>query len=78
MGRKCVVCEKYLTPEDRVITKKILGFDTQFFYCTDCLSTHIDCNVTDLYLKIEQLKQEGCFCFEEERAYLLEAAMYGE
>ena len=76
MGRKCTVCENYLTVDDRVISKTMLGSDTERFYCIGCLADFLLCDTAHLERKLEWLRNRGCDCFEEERAYLIEAAIY--
>ena len=69
------MCKKYLQVDERVISKKLLGMDTNKLFCIECLAEYLGCTVDDLNVKIQDLKDQGCRCFIEEAANMLEENM---
>lgn len=62
---KCVSCgSEHLSKNTIGINKKLLGLNTDSFYCIECLANILSCTVEDLYDKIEEFKNEGCTLFE--------------
>lgn len=60
----CISCGKKDLSKDEVgINLKLLGEDTQNFYCLECLANVIDVGVQDILDKIEEFKEEGCTLF---------------
>ena len=56
----CISCGKKDLSKDEVgINLKLIGEDTENFYCLDCL----DVGVQDILDKIEEFKEEGCTLF---------------
>ena len=45
------------------LCKKLLDVDTEDFYCLDCLAEYLECTVSDLEIKIEEFKEQGCTLF---------------
>ena len=45
------------------INLKLIGEDTENFYCLDCLASVLDVGVQDILDKIEEFKEEGCTLF---------------
>lgn len=63
-NRKCISCTKQpLTKNEVGICKKLIGEDTENYYCLDCLAVYLDVNVQDILDKIEEFKEEGCKLF---------------
>lgn len=60
---QCCDCDRELTKNEIGINKKLLGMQIKDFFCIDCLALYLDCDVEELYAKIEQFKQEGCTLF---------------
>lgn len=61
----CVSCGKVHLQKDEVgICLKLLGEDTESFYCLDCLADYLGVSVEDIHEKIEEFKAEGCKLFE--------------
>ena len=61
----CVSCGKEaLTKNEIGINKKLLGEDSEIFYCIDCLADYLEVQPQDIYDKIEEFKDEGCKLFE--------------
>ena len=66
MARKkicCCECEKPLKKDEKALSMKLLGTDTEDLYCLDCLSEYLECSVDDLKIKIQEFKEEGCTLF---------------
>ena len=62
---ECVSCGKKKKKKNEVgITKKLLGENTQVYYCLDCLAEYLDVTVQDIEDKIEEFKEQGCKLFE--------------
>ncbi len=60
----CVSCGKIKLNKDTIgINKKLLGTDTENFYCMDCLAEYLNVTVEDLLDKIEEFKEQGCTLF---------------
>ena len=60
----CISCGKKNLSKDEVgINLKLIGEDTENFYCLGCLANVIDVGVQDILDKIEEFKDEGCTLF---------------
>ena len=60
----CIACGKKCLDKNTIgINKKLLGEDSTFFYCMDCLADYLGCEVQDILDKIEEFKEEGCKLF---------------
>lgn len=60
----CISCGKKDLSKDEVgINLKLLGEETQNFYCLECLANVLDVGVQDILDKIEEFKEEGCTLF---------------
>ena len=59
----CCECGKALIKDETALCKKLLGTDTEDFYCLDCLSEYLECTRTDLKIKIQEFKEQGCTLF---------------
>ena len=59
----CCECEKALKKDEKALCQKLLGVDTEDYYCIDCLSEYLDCEKTDLEIKIQEFKEQGCTLF---------------
>lgn len=65
MKIKCVSCMSEIKNRDTLgINKKLLGLNTQNFYCMECLAEYLETTVEDLNEKIEEFKEEGCTLFQ--------------
>ena len=61
----CVSCGKEaLTKNEIGINKKLLGEDSEIYYCIDCLADYLEVTPQDIYDKIDEFKDEGCKLFE--------------
>ena len=58
-----IVRKKGLSKDEVGINLKLIGEDTQNFYCLDCLANILDVSVQDILDKIEEFKEEGCTLF---------------
>lgn len=65
MSRKklCCDCGRTLKRDEIALTQKLIGVDTEEFYCLDCLAEYIGCTVQDLKEKIQEFKEQGCTLF---------------
>lgn len=60
----CISCgKKNLSKDEKGINLKLIGENTQNFYCLDCLASVLDVSVQDILDKIEEFKEEGCKLF---------------
>ena len=55
--------KKDLSKDEVGINLKLIGEDTENFYCLDCLASVLDVGVQDILDKIEEFKEEGCTLF---------------
>lgn len=61
----CISCGKKELGKDEIgINKKLLGEQTENFYCLDCLADYLEATVDELNAKIEEFKEEGCKLFD--------------
>ena len=61
--KECCECSKPLIKDEIALCKKLLGTDIEEFYCIDCLSEYLECTRTDLEIKIQEFKEQGCTLF---------------
>ena len=59
----CCECSRKLKKDETALCKKLLGLETEDFYCIDCLSNYLECEKTDLEIKIQEFKEQGCTLF---------------
>ena len=59
----CCECNKILLKDEAALCKKLLGSDTEEFYCLDCLAEYLECTKFDLEVKIQEFKEHGCSLF---------------
>lgn len=60
---KCCLCESKLDKDSIGLNKKLLGKSLSRFFCIDCLAAHLDVSPEDLYVRINELKDQGCTIF---------------
>ncbi len=61
----CASCGKPLSKKNEIgINKKLLGEQTEVYYCMDCLAEYLEVTVQDIEDKIEEFKDQGCKLFE--------------
>ena len=60
---ECCECGRALIKDVIALSKKLLGTDIEEFYCIDCLSEYLECTKTDLEIKIQEFKEQGCTLF---------------
>lgn len=61
----CIACGKGKLSKDEIgINIKLLGEDTEAFYCLGCLAEYLDVTTQDILDKIEEFKEEGCKLFD--------------
>lgn len=59
----CFECGNKLSKDECALCQKLLGIDTEDFYCIHCLSEYIGCSEEDLEIKIQEFKEQGCTLF---------------
>ena len=59
----CCECGIALSKDEVALCKKLIGTDIEDFYCLDCLSEYMECTKTDLEIKIQEFKEQGCTLF---------------
>lgn len=63
--KTCISCNKTgLVRNEIGINKKLLGKDTENFYCLNCLAEYLEVTPQDILDKIEEFKEDGCKLFE--------------
>ena len=60
---ECCECGRALVKDEVALFKKLLGIGTEDYYCIDCLSLYLECRRTDLEIKIQEFKEQGCTLF---------------
>lgn len=61
----CSSCRKTPLSKDEVgVSKKLLGLDTDQFYCIDCLAAYLEVTPEDIQDKIQMFKEDGCELFK--------------
>ncbi len=60
---ECCECGKALLKDEIALCKKLLGIDTEDNYCIDCLAEYLECTRTDLEIKVQEFKEQGCTLF---------------
>ena len=64
MSKECIACGKTELMKNEIgINIKLLGEETEVFYCMDCLAEYLEVSVQDILDKIEEFKEEGCKLF---------------
>jgi len=63
MKKVCSECNRALKKDEVALCKKLLGTENGDFYCIDCLASDLGCSRTDLEIKIEEFKEQGCTLF---------------
>jgi biotin operon repressor len=60
----CIGCGKSLLEKDTLaLNKKFFGKNLEKFYCMECLANYLEVSISELYDKIEELKEQGCTLF---------------
>lgn len=60
----CISCGKENLSKNEVgINIKLLGEQTEGFYCLECLAEYLGVSSQDILDKIEEFKEEGCKLF---------------
>lgn len=61
--KKCCDCEKILTKDEIGMSRKMLGKDTDNYFCLECMAEYLDTTIEELLDRIEMFKEEGCTLF---------------
>lgn len=60
----CISCGKENLSKNEIgINIKLLGEQTEDFYCLECLAEYLGVSSQDILDKIEEFKEEGCKLF---------------
>jgi len=59
----CADCNVALTKDEIALTLKLFGEDTEFIYCLSCMKDVVGCEITDLQVKIQEFREQGCTLF---------------
>lgn len=60
----CQGCGSGLDKDSVALNKKILGRNIKEFKCLTCLADYLSCTEDDLFIKIEEFKEQGCGLFK--------------
>ena len=63
MAEKCMQCGRDVTPDEIGMTKKMVNRGATRFFCMDCLAQYHGIPVENLYVKLEQFREDGCTLF---------------
>ena len=61
--KTCCECGVTLKKDEIALCKKLLGLETEDFYCITCFAEYLECEQTDLEIKIQEFKEQGCTLF---------------
>lgn len=61
--KKCCDCPRMLTKDETALCQKLLGTDTEEYYCLPCFAEYLSCDEEDLKIKISEFKEQGCTLF---------------
>lgn len=60
----CCSCFKGSLSKDEIgANKKLIGIDTEQFYCLDCLAAYLEVSNEEIEDKIQMFKEDGCTLF---------------
>lgn len=61
----CNACGKEKLSKNEIgINKKLLGENTEYYLCIQCLAEYLEVSEQDILDKIEDFKEDGCVMFE--------------
>lgn len=60
----CQYCVNSLNKDCIALNKKILGRNIKKFMCITCLADFLGCEEADLFIKIQEFKEQGCGLFD--------------
>lgn len=60
--RVCADCGNALKKDEYALSQKLLD-EGEGLYCLNCMADYLGCLVTDLEVKIEEFKEQGCALF---------------
>lgn len=52
-----------LKKDEVALCKKLIGLDTEDYFCIGCLAEYLECTKNDLEIKIQEFKEQGCTLF---------------
>lgn len=67
MARKnttcCRECSRKMTKDEVALSRKLIGRHIEDCFCIECLAEYMEISVTDLRVKIQEFKEQGCALF---------------
>lgn len=64
MRHCCCVCGKSPLSKNEVgLTRKLVDWDAEYFFCLDCLAEYLEVDGEFLQERVRQFKEEGCQLF---------------
>lgn len=60
----CQYCGANFNKDCIALNKKLLGRNIEKFMCITCLADYLGCIEDDLFVKIEEFKEQGCTLFK--------------
>lgn len=63
MKKQCCECQRKLVKDEIALSRKLLGINIEEYYCLQCLSEYLECALSDLQIKIQEFKEQGCSLF---------------
>ena len=61
---KCKVCGSNVEKDAIGLYKKLINRNSKKFLCLSCLANHLNTNIEELEMKIQEFKEEGCHLFD--------------
>ena len=59
----CCECNDILIKDHIALSKKLIGRRVTRFYCVFYLAKYLECELSDLEVKIMEFKEQGCALF---------------
>ena len=61
--KTCCECGRQLSKNEIALCMKLMGVDTEEYYCLPCFAEYLGCEEDDLKVKINEFKEQGCTLF---------------
>jgi len=59
----CAYCMVVLEKDEIALSKKLFGEDVDSSHCLSCTTDIVGCELSDLKVKIQEFKEQGCALF---------------
>jgi biotin operon repressor len=64
VNRNCYICGKQKLDKNEIgLVKKLIGKNTEQFYCLECLAEYLEVTTDELLAKVDEFKEQGCTLF---------------